>query len=210
MNLSRTSAPAKLPVTLAEAKTHLRVDTTEEDDRITGILGAATAHVDGYAGVLGRPLITQTWALKLERFPRYAFIRSDLRAGRPIDDRIRLPLPPVQSVSSITYVDPDGATQTWAAAKYQLVAKETRPHVVPAYGETWPTTRDVPEAVTVTFVAGYGDDTTDVPEPIRQAILLLAGHWYQHREAVATGVVVNEVKMAVDALLTPYRVGLAA
>lgn len=186
MPLSLVTAPAETPVTLAEACAHLRVAEGDDDATVNALIAAATAHLDGYAGILGRCLVTQTWAMTMDTLPR---------------DGFRLPLVPVASVASITYVDADGVSQTLAADQRALSGDR----VVPAYGVTWPTPRAQTDAVTVTFIAGYGA-AADVPAAIRQALLLLVGHWYDQRSAVNVGNIVTPMPLAVEALLAPYRV----
>lgn len=189
MSLILATAPAVLPISLVEAKAHLRIDDEDSDAIVAALLEAARQHLDGRDGLLGRALITQTWDLKLDCFPA----------------KIRLPLPPFQSVTSITYTDAAGDEQTLDAAEYQVVGVGGQGHIVPAYNHTWPATRYVPESVTVRFVAGYGDDPSDVPEPVRHAILLLVGHLFENREAVSV-TQMHELPMAVESLITPYRV----
>jgi uncharacterized phiE125 gp8 family phage protein len=182
----RTVAPAGQPVTLAEAKAQCRVDHSDEDTLISGLIAAAVAHVDGYTGVLGRALLTQTW-------------RVD--ADEP--GKVVIPLEPVQSVA-VQYVDEAGATQSFT--QFDLVRGDAFPFIQLKDTAVWPDTKTQPDAFRVTAVVGYGDASA-VPQPIKQAILLMVGHLYANREAV--GESMTAVPMAVDALLAPYRlVGL--
>jgi len=182
----RTIAPAVTPVTLAEAKAHLRVDHTDEDDLITALVGSATGQLDGWSGILGRCLITQTW-------------RQDM----PSFCSVRLPFPNVQSVT-VAYTDTDGSAQTLAASSYHLVNDAIGGAVVLADGASWPDTDPTPDAVRITLVAGYGL-AADVPAPIKAAILLHIGHLYANREAVDVGQSVAAMPMAYDFLIAPYR-----
>jgi len=197
-NLTLITGPTVEPVTLAEAKAHLRIDHSEEDSLIEALITAAREHIDGKAGWLGRALVEQTWELSLTRFP---------------DDAIRLPLPPLVEVTSVTYVDTAGATQPRSAALYQVLRHDPA-LIVPAYGQAWPSTREMPEAVKVRFRAGYEpgsgsptDYAENVPRPIKQAILLLVAHWYGNREAAAETRALQPLPFAVMALLAPYRSG---
>lgn len=185
MPLSLVTPPTEEPVTLADACAHLRVGVGDDDATVSALVTAARQHLDGADGILGRAICTQTWRLTLDALPR---------AG------VRLPLLPVASVASIEYVDGDGATHPLAADQYTL----TGSRIVPAYGVTWPTPRAQADAVTVEFVAGYGG-AADVPGPIKQAILLLVGHWYDNRSAINVGNIVQEIPLAVNALIAPYR-----
>lgn len=136
-----------------------------------------------------RAHITQTWQLVLDRFP-------PLRCGR--DWTIYVPRPPLQSVSSITYLDNEGDQQTLASSKYRVDSSSRVGRITPAYGESWPATRPVTGAVTITFVAGYGDAATDVPEETRQAILILAGQMWVQRLGVDGP---DTIPPVIDALL---------
>ena len=185
----RTSDPATEPVSLAEARAHLQVDDNDSDTAISALITAARQYVEEYTG---RALITQTWALTMD----------DVPSGT---DSILLPRPPLVSVSSLAYVDGDGVTQTWASSNYRVDSNSEPARLTLAYGVSWPTPRDVSNAVTVTYVAGYGAATA-VPTAIRQAILLLVGDWFTNREAQVVGTVVGRLGFSVEALLSPYRV----
>jgi uncharacterized phiE125 gp8 family phage protein len=187
----RTVAPVGQPVTLAEAKAQCRVDHSDEDALLTSLIAAAVAHLDGYGGVLGRAILTQTW-------------RQDFDGFAGVGDlRLRLPMP-AASVASVTYVDAEGQTQTLASGLYALRRDAVGSFVEPAYGEGWPATRSQTASVSVTFTAGYGG-AADVPQPIKQAILLLVGHWYANREAV-TSDPATPLPLGVEALIAPRRV----
>jgi uncharacterized phiE125 gp8 family phage protein len=181
--------PAVYPVTLAEAKAQCRVDHDDEDAFIQRLIAAATGHFDARSGVLGRCLISQTWEMVLDEFPAGA---------------LELPLGPVQSVVSVEYDDPSGVAQTVAASTYTVDTTSLSAWVVP--DGSWPPTLDNINAVRVRFVSGYGSTPAAVPDAIRHAILMLIGHWYENREAVAPGSPSAPLPMAVDALVAPYRV----
>lgn len=167
MTLRLDTAPAEDPVTLAEVKAHLNISHTDDDTMLAEYIDAAVAFLDGRDGFLGRALITQTWTLTLPAFPA----------------EIVLPLPPCQSVSSITYTDTAGATQTVPVADYEVSGLNGADpaRIVPAEGKSWPNTKAKPEAVTVTFVAGYGAAAA-VPGPIKHAIKEHVTRLYENRE----------------------------
>ena len=119
---------------------------------------------------------------------------------------IRLPKPPLIAVSSITYVDACGLTQTLDPSLYLVHAGGiTQGVIAPAYGKIFPPTRCQLDAVKVTYTAGYGPASA-VPQGIVQAILLCIGHWYEHRTAVAEGSW-GPIPRGVEALLAPYSWG---
>ena len=193
MALNLITAPTVEPITLQETKDHLRVDHSDDDSLISPLITAARMHFDGRDGILGRCLITQTWDYTINRFP--------------VDDCIRLPLAPVASITSITYTDSAGASQTFDSGSYSLNSDlDWLPRIDLGYEKTWSDTRDIPDAVTIRFVAGYGFPA-DVPDPIKQAMLLLIGHWYENREEVVLGVTPAIVPQAAKALIAPYRRG---
>lgn len=195
MALELVTVPSAEPFTLAEVKAHLRVTAADEDTLISGLITAARSHIDGAAGWLNRALVTQTWKLALDQFPSW----------RWSDGCIRVPLPPLQSVTSITYLDSDGVQQTLPVADYKVDAVTQPGRIAPAPDKSWPSTQDVMNAVEVTFVAGYGDPSA-VPQPIKQGLLLLIGHWFDHREEVITGTIATRMPVASQALLTPFRI----
>lgn len=196
MALELVTAPSGSIVAMSDIYDPLRVDLLDSPAEpvdatlITALRDAAEAYLDGHAGIMGRALLTQTWDLKLHYLPAV----------------ITLPLPPLQSVTSITYLDTEGASQTLAASVYQVVDNGNSPsQIVEAYNQDYPSTRDQAQAVTVRFVAGYGA-AADVPDPIKVAIKLLVSQWYDRRESVVVGKTVAELPFAVKALLGPYRV----
>ena len=187
--LRQKTSPASEPVSLAEAKLHLKIESTDtgEDKLIERLITAARRRAEVSTG---RTLVTQTWTLALDSFPGGV---------------IEVPRPPLSSVASITYIDPEGATQTLAADRYRVDAQREPGRLTPAWDESWPPTRPVSNAVEVEFVAGYGDPGK-VPEDMRQALLLIVGRYYAHREDVQAGGA-PPVKMPLGAehLLLPYR-----
>jgi len=117
---------------------------------------------------------------------------------------IELPRPPAISVTSIKYIDSGGDEQTLDASKYTTDFNSYVARIVPAYNEIWPTTRAVIDSVIIEYVAGFGA-ASDVPETIKQAMLLMIGEWYGFREAIIDGTI-NKIPFGVDALLNMERV----
>ena len=191
MSHTRTVAPAQGILTLDEAKASARVDGADDDALISGMIDEATEYLDGYSGVLGRALITQTWAESHRDFPN----------GRRLD----IGLAPVQSISSITYYDVDGVSQTLSASDYRPQADGYGAYAELVDTATWPSVADRADAVTVTYVAGYGANAGDVPAPIRTAARLLVGHFYDNRESIIIGTIASMLPMGVAEVLAPYR-----
>lgn len=186
--LTRATDAAAEPVSTAEAKTHLRVDHTDDDTYIDTLVSSARQWLEEEYGVA---MINQTWTLKLRDWPDG-------------DGEIWLPRYPLSSVTSIAYVDEDGTTQTWASSNYSVDTDSRPGRVRLAYDKNWPGTRDQGDAITVTYVAGYGAAATDVPDPMVAAVKLLLAHLYRNREPEITGTVIARFQMAVDALMAPY------
>lgn len=194
MALSLVTAAATKPLTLLEAKAQLRADTDDENDLIETLIGAATEYCERFTH---RAFITSTWDLQMGGFP-FAF-----------DAPIEIPKPPCQSVTSILYVDTDGNTQTWSSTLWTLdnpqgpTARKAR--IVPNYFQIYPITRNVPNAVIVRFVAGYGD-ATKTPFSLKAAMKLLIGNWWVNREAgqIVRGSA-DVLPFGVEPLLWPYK-----
>ena len=157
-------------------------NSSNQDSRIDSLIKVARQHVDAGAGWSGRALITQTWELVLDRFPTCA---------------IKLPYPPLQSITHIKYFDVSGVEQTYSPANYAVDAVSQPGGVVP--NKSWPGTLDAVNAVTVRFVCGYGASADDVPEPIKQAMHLMIKDWYDDEQSM-----VGE-KRAMS-LLAPIRI----
>lgn len=191
MALVLITGPVLEPVTKAEAKAHLRVDVDDDDALIEALIKAGREFIEQRTR---RALMSQTWDLWLDEWPD--------------DDEIRLPMAPLQSVSYVHTVDSDGATATWASSNYLVDTVRQPGRLVRKSAASWPSTslQEV-NGVNVRFVAGYGSAGTTVPQPLRQAVLLAVGHWYENREAIATtGAMPKELPLAVEALTWPYRV----
>ena len=154
------------PVTLAEARLHLKVydDDAAEDALITAWITAAREMAEQFTG---RALATQTLELALDEFPD----------ADDCSSVIQLPMPPVASITSVKYTDLAGAEQTLAGSAYALSLYGDSRRLAPTYGNYWPSTQDVPDAVRVRFVAGY----TNAPKAVKAAILLMVGWLEQNR-----------------------------
>lgn len=181
-------APPEIkPVTLTEAKAWLDIGYTDKDTVITGLIAAATSHLDGWTGILGRCLCEQTWRQDFDRFARC----------------LRLPLAPVISITSIKYDDEAGDEQTVDSANYELLTDDLGPYVKFLDTYAYPSLHDERPAVRVAYLAGYEDDA--VPADIKHAMVLLVRHWFDNPTAVVVGVTAQALPMSVDALLAKYR-----
>ena len=165
MALTRTGDPAAL-LSLADAKEHLRVEHSAEDDFITSLIAVAEDILDGNTGEVGKALVTQTWTWT---------------GPRPVGD-FELPVQPVQSITSIKYYDADNVQQTLLTSDYLL----DEGYLKPKRGVSWPQPYDRDDAYEIIFVAGYGA-STDVPAGLIHAAKLIIGHYYETREDATDG-----------------------
>lgn len=194
--LARTGDPAAFPVTLVECKADLRVQHTADDTLINSLIADATDYMDVPNGAIGKALIDQTWTLSVPRADGW--------------ERIELPVTPVQSITSITYYDADNVQRSLPVSDFQLYGDEDKAWIEAKPNVNWPTVYDRLDAITVTFVAGFGANSTAVPNSIRRAIRLLVGHWYENRTASIVGTSAQELPLAVQNLVALNRKGWVA
>jgi uncharacterized phiE125 gp8 family phage protein len=188
MALIMTSSPAIEPVTLAEAKLHLRVDSATEDALISSLILTSRLHVET---ALDLALITQSWSYFIDRWPA--------------DPVITLPVRPVQSITAIRLYADDGTYETIAPARYTLDGASTPARLIRRDASTFQKPKRIANGIEIAFTAGYGNTAADVPAPIRHSILLLVAHWYEHREIVDAEPSAVRIPSLVSTLLTPYR-----
>ena len=205
MPLQLVTPPAGEPVSLAEAKQHLRVDGGDDDLLIGSLITAARQAAETKTG---RQLITARWKLLLDAFPG-PLMQSATGASFSLPGHaILLAKCPVQSVVSIEYMDMNGATQVMPAGDYVLDVACEPARITPVFGKTWPPTLPQMGAVSVTFDAGYGTASA-VPEGLKSWIKLRVGSLYGHREEMS---VLSRGRIDslpfVDGLLDGFKVSL--
>lgn len=181
------------PVTLAEAKVQARVDAslTTDDPYITDLITISRQYVEFFAQ---RSFLDTTWIETFDRFP---------------DEFFRPQRSPLSSVTSIQYVDTDGATQTWAASGYRVDTSTEPGRVGLAWGESFPSIRAVTNAVTLTYVSGYGTANASVPIIYRMAIKWLLAQMYENRESEVTGTIVQSFDTQWKSLAGARRIRVA-
>jgi uncharacterized phiE125 gp8 family phage protein len=190
MALKLITTPATEPISLEEAMNFARIDSDADVVTLTGLITTARMEAEK---ITRRQLITATWEMRLDHFP----------------GTIHLPLPPLQSVTSVKYLDYSGTEQTLVENTDYLVDTYSEPaRVTPCYGMVWPTIYPVVGAVRIRFVAGYGDDDTDVPDSIRSWIQMFFGSMYENRELDIVANVAQAYTHLnfLDGLLDNYRV----
>lgn len=189
MPVKRTTPPAARPVELAELKAHLRITSNDQDAEIDAALEAAIDEIDG-PGLLGRAMITQGFAQMARP-----------RIGRDLE----LEITPVQSLDAVDLILVDGSTVSADLADFDLITDGDRYWIRARNG--WPSgLEDRPDAITVTYTAGFGPAATDVPPTLRAAVKLLAAHRFEIREEVVIGTVATQIPRGVDSLIKLHRV----
>lgn len=194
MERSLVTGPEVEPVSLEEAKTHLKiVDQTEEDTTISGLIVAARLWVEEY---LRRPLIQQSWDFFLDEFPE--------------DGEIVLPLPPTTLISGVFYTDSNGSEQTWSNSEYSVFLPSG-----PAAGHAkitlksahaWPTTNGEKRSIRIRAQCGYGPTSASVPESIRAAIKMIVATMHENPQDVVTGTIATKIPIGSENLLSMFRV----
>ena len=179
--------PAIEPVTLAEAKAHLRLTGTEDDDYVAAMITAARLQVES---ATRRVLIDQTWRI----------FRDDWPPGGIVD----LAVAPITSVAAVTVFDANGDPTELPPTAWRLDAASS-PARLALVGATAAPSQPL-NGIEIDVVAGYGASGLAVPQPLRLAIMTLVARWYEDREGLAYGIVPSRVAVAFEALVAPYRV----
>lgn len=192
MPLVLVGGPAVEPVSVSQAKAHLRLDmaSSAEDVLIGSLILTSRLHIEA---ALGLALVTQHWMQTLDAWPPH---------GVPVVLAIR----PIQSVTAVRVRAADNSTVTLLPTQYQLDAVSFPPRLVQPSTAFWPPPGRAAAGIEVDVTAGFGDTAADVPAPIRQALLLLTAHWYEHRDPIEIGSAATRVPAAVSDLLDPWRV----
>lgn len=181
--LTQVTAPESYPVSLADIKSHLRIDASTEDDLLTVYLQAATGWLETETQ---RAYVQQTWKYQLDAF----------------SDRIYLPLPPLVSVTHVKYYDSENVQQTLSSSNYHVVTgAKAQGYVEKMSTVSWPTTYDRPDAVEIQYACGY----STIPPQAVHAIKLLVGGYYEEREA--QGYTQAKDNPALDRLVSQLRSG---
>jgi uncharacterized phiE125 gp8 family phage protein len=188
MALVMMAGPAAEPISLAEAKAHLRIDGNDEDALLASLIAAARMAVER---TLSLALITESWSLYLDGWPR--------------SGTIVLPIQPAQAVTAVRVYDPDDEPATVNSETYSVDVLSEPARLVLSAGAVQLSPARLLNAFEVAFTAGYGDEASDIPSPLRHAIKLLVAHWFEQREPVVLGAAAQEVPATVAGLLLPYR-----
>ncbi len=187
MTAALITGPALEPVSLADVKAHLRVDGGDEDALLTAAIVSARVHVES---ATRRVLIEQGWRIYYDAWPRRRIVR--------------LPVAPLMSVDAVTIYDAAGDPQVVDAEDYEADVAASPARLVLAATAPTPVGRAV-NGIEIDVTAGYGATSVDVPAALRQAVLMLVAHWYEHRGAVGHDLAVLVAPLGFEALIAPYR-----
>ena len=185
MALVLTSGPALEPISVADAKAHMRLDSGAEDALIASLILTSRLHLET---ALSLALITQTWTLSLDAWPPASVI---------------FPIRPVLSIIAARVLSAASVATTLAASDYLLDGSGLKPRLVRT-GMAWPQPGKAANGVEIVFTAGFGPAATDVPQPVRHALLMLVAHWYEHRDPIEIGSPASSIPKAVSDLMMPY------
>jgi uncharacterized phiE125 gp8 family phage protein len=188
MTAALITGPVLEPVSLADVKAHLRVDGDDDDLLLQAAIVSARYHVET---LTRRFLIEQTWRVYLDAWPRKRIVR--------------LPVAPLISVDAVTVYDVNGDPQTVDPDDYEVDTVAVPGRVILAAAAPAPTARAV-NGIEIDVTAGYGPSSVDVPAALRQAVLMLVTHWYEHRGAVGHDLAVLVAPLGFEALVAPYRI----
>lgn len=182
----RVTPPAVAVASIEDFAQLAGIDFSDDDALALQLIQAATDHLDGYAGILGRCMVNQTWRVDFADWSTCGYMR--------------LPFPDVSAISSVAYFDGDNVETALATSNYQRLEDARGSLVRFVDGFASPTLySDREDAVRVTFVAGYGAAASNVPMALRVAVMMLAAHWYWNRREM------GKTPEAVTSLIAPYR-----
>lgn len=185
-------APGCYPVSLAELRSQLTIETTDDDARLTGLIAAATATAESF---LNRALITRTYRGFLDAWPCNRF--GGLVRG------LELPRAPLVSIDAVATFDDDDVETTWSADDYFADTGSLVGRLITRTTASWPWPTRAANGIRIDWTAGYGPNPGDVPEDIRLGIQVLAGWLNEQRGDEGSP---KSWPAAAEALLGPYRI----
>ena len=187
MALVMTSGPATEPVTVTEAKAHMRTDGAVEDVLIASLILTSRLHVEA---ALGFALINQSWTLILDRWPP--------------GTEVEIPLAPLQAISAVKVKNTAGVATAVAPTNYLVDLASKPPRLV--WNNAARPDPGIPAAgIEIDFTAGFGASAATVPAPLKHAVLMLTAHWYEHRDANEIGSSAARIPDAISDLIQPFR-----
>jgi uncharacterized phiE125 gp8 family phage protein len=199
MGLQILTQPAVEPLTLADAKQHLRIDNDDEDTQTSALISAARVAAENF---LRRPLITTEYLWTFDGFPAIGFF-DRFRSDELI---LRFPIGGVSEVTEVKYLDTSQQQQTMLSTAYRLDLASQPARMQPAYQTAWPATSPDIAACSVKFKAGYGTAATSIPPNVISAVKLILGHLWENREDSVLQYTSTPLPMGAEYLMWPERV----
>lgn len=187
MTAALITAPALEPVSLEDARAHLRIDGEDDDTFLTTAIAAARVHVEA---VTRRVLIGQEWRVYLDAWPRSRIVRIGVA--------------PLISVDAVTVYGADGEPETASPDDYDVDVVSVPGRLILGAGVRG--AHRAANGIEIDVTAGYGASSVDIPAPLRQAMMMLVAHWYEHRGAVGHDLAGEIPPLGFDALVAPYRI----
>lgn len=195
--LQIVSQQAGYPITVADARDYLRIDVDTTDNELLDLIKAAVDYAEKNTPG-GITLLKKTYDYTLPGFPSSS------------DTEIRIPVPPLTSITSVKYYDTNNTQQTWSSAQYSVFTPTEGPgFILPAYTYTWPATVDRRDAVVIRYVAGFASIQV-IPPRMKQAIRYITVHFFEDRDAFVTGTIISEVGLTIKELLNSSGWGFCA
>jgi uncharacterized phiE125 gp8 family phage protein len=208
-NLTLITEPKVEPLSLEEVKIYLRLDdVTNETENIyiSSLITVAREYCEEFQH---RAYITQTWELALQEFPCDS---EDMLNDCSISNVIEIPKGRLQAINSINYKDMYGNVKPLTEnIDYVVSSRGILGKVCPPYAKIFPTTPLFPlDPIVINFTCGYGDDASNVPTRVKQAMYMLIAHWYENRMVIndLRGVVPDEISFAVSSLLSQAKIAI--
>jgi len=183
------SPPLIEPISLEEAKQHLKIDINADDELISRLIVTARQHVETISGLV---LIEQTWRAYFNNWPT--------------GQRLGLPVMPISTIIFVKTYTQEGLASEIDPAHYYADTISTPPQLILRQSRSWVNPDRLVNGIEVEVVAGFGPLASDVPQPLRQAILMLVAHWYDNRHAVCEGQPTQDINAAIENLIAPFKV----
>ena len=187
MPLQLRAGPAQEPVSLLEAKNFMRLDSSQDDVLVSTLITAARIHIET---TIGKVLVTESWSYFLDKWPKSKVIY--------------FPLDPIQTIEEIRFHTTDDTFIVLSSDEYSTDFVSNHPRLL--FNGTKPAgSSQKLNQLEIRFLAGYGDTPEDVPADLKQALLMLAAHWFEQRDPIAFGGSFAEVPRTIQALLNNYK-----
>ncbi|MBY0427907.1 MAG: head-tail connector protein [Alphaproteobacteria bacterium] len=209
--LNRITPPSSEPLTLAEAKAHLRVSTIDDDTLISGLITATRNVCEEFTA---RALITQGWRLWLDRFPGdpipwWDGTREGAYTRLTVNRFINIPRAPLQSISAVTIYGDDDSSTLFSPTLYFVDNAAEPGRLALRNNASWPIPMRMSNGISVDFTAGYGAASA-VPQAMKQGMLVHIGQLYEHRgEGLrfrGDQISVQSLPDIVQAMYQPFRI----